>query len=239
MDQQTRHRFAVPAIIVAVVVLALLVGYRLGADPETPSATGQSQMPVAVDPPAAQTTGGGSPDLPPHAAEPAPAGQRAFWRLTADTRSEAGNDTGRQSELLEERLERLPPDQIVEFQEIHHEMDERLYSWDLWGAAFVIEDGCSDDCFRDFRNYVISLGRGPYEAALRDPDSLASVVQDEETGDWENADNVAGDAYESVTGEDIPANDSDLSGEPKGEPWDDEAEDELVQRYPRLAERFR
>jgi hypothetical protein len=59
-------------------------------------------------------------------------------------------------------------------------------------------------CFRVFRAHVISLGHGPYEAALRDPDALAPVAQDAEEGDWENAD---GDA--------------------------------LVQRYPRLAERFR
>ena len=103
----------------------------------------------------------------------------------------------------------------------------------------MIEDGCSDDCFRDFRAYLISLGGEPYEAALRDPDSLAPVVQDAETGDWENADSVAGDAYESAAGEDIPADDSDLSGDPRGEPWDDEDQDALVQRYPALAARFR
>jgi hypothetical protein len=103
----------------------------------------------------------------------------------------------------------------------------------------VIEDGCSDDCFRDFRAYLIGLGRGPYERALRDPDSLATIVQDAETGDWENADSVAADAYESVTGEDLPVDDSDLSGEPRGQPWDDEDVESLVRRYPRLAARFR
>jgi hypothetical protein len=103
----------------------------------------------------------------------------------------------------------------------------------------VIEDGCSDDCFRDFRAYLISLGRAPYEAALKDPDSLAPVVEDAETGDWENADDVAPDAYEDATGEDIPTGDSDLSGKPRGAEWDDEQQDALVRRYPALADRFR
>jgi hypothetical protein len=103
----------------------------------------------------------------------------------------------------------------------------------------VIDDGCSDDCFRDFRAYLISLGRGPYEAALKNPDSLAPVVQDAETGDWENADDVAPDAYQDATGEDIPSGDSDLSGRPRGREWDDEQQDELVSRYPALAARFR
>jgi hypothetical protein len=173
---------------------------------------------------------------------PAAAGQLdegSFWGLVESTRRAAGNDTERQSELLEERLSRLPAQAILDFQSIRHRLDEQAYTWDLWGAAYVIEDGCSEDCFRDFRRYLISLGRGPYEAALHDPDFLAPIVQDEEQGDWENADSVTGDAYESATGEDIPVEDSDLSGNPRGDAWDDENQDELVRRYPKLAARFR
>jgi Protein of unknown function (DUF4240) len=154
-------------------------------------------------------------------------------------RAAAEDDTARQTSLLETRLRHLPPSQIAEFESIRHRLDERAYTWNLWGAAYVIEDGCSDDCFRDFRAYLISLGQGPYAKALANPDSLARVVQDAETGDWENADDVAGDAYQAVTGEDIPTGDSDVSGSPRGTPWDDEQVDELVQRYPALAARFR
>lgn len=118
-------------------------------------------------------------------------------------------------------------------------MDERAYTWDLWGAAFVIDDGCSDDCFRDFRAYLISLGPRAFAAALRDPNSLAPIVQDAEEGDWENADDVAPDAYQTATGDDFPADSSDLSGSPRGEPWDDGSQETLVQRYPALAARFR
>jgi hypothetical protein len=164
--------------------------------------------------------------------------ERAFWTLVSDTRSAADGDTGRQSQALEERLGRLPAGEIAGYQRIRRRLDEQAYTWELWGAASVIEDGCSDDCFRDFRSYLISLGRRPYEAALRDPDSLAEIVQDAETGDWENADNVAADAYESATGEDLPVDDSDLSGDPRGERWDDD-ESALIERFPRLAERFR
>jgi Protein of unknown function (DUF4240) len=206
--------------LLALLLMALVAGYLLGSGGDS-----GVQAPDAV--PTRATAA-------PHAMDEA-----AFWQLTAETREAAGGDTEGQSELLEEKLSRLPGEQIAEFQRIRHRLDEQAYSWDLWGAAYVIEDGCSDDCFRDFRSYLISLGREPYEAALRDPDSLAPVVQDAETGDWENADSVAGDAYESAVGEDIPADDSDLSGEPSGEPWDDEDQDALVQRYPRLAERFR
>ena len=163
----------------------------------------------------------------------------AFWGLIERVRADAGDDTERRSELLEERLSKLPPREIVRFQQIRRQMDERAYTWDIWGAAYVIEDGCSDDCFRDFRAYLISLGPRAFAAALRDPDSLAPIVRDAEQGDWENADDVAPDAYESAAGDDFPADSSDLSGDPRGEPWDDESQDALVRRYPALAARFR
>jgi hypothetical protein len=206
--------------LLALVLVALVAGYLLGSGGDSGGKA-----------PGAATTRAAAA---PHAMDEA-----AFWQLTAVTRQAAGGDTERQSELLEERLSRLPGEQIAEFQRIRHRLDEQAYSWDLWGAAYVSEDGCSDDCFRDFRAYLISLGRAPYEAALRDPDSLAPVVEDAETGDWENADSVASDAYESAVGEDIPADDSDLSEDLRGEPLDDEAPEALVQRYPRLAARFR
>ncbi len=165
--------------------------------------------------------------------------EAGFWQLIEETRSAAGNDTGRQSDLLKDRLTHLSPQAIVDFARIRHSLDRRAYTWNLWGAAYVIQDGCSDDCFRDFRGYVISLGRVPYENAMSNPDSLASVVQDAEKGDWENADNVAPDAYSSVTSDDFPFDTSDLSGPPSGTRFDENDAAGLARRYPRLAARFR
>jgi hypothetical protein len=162
-----------------------------------------------------------------------------FWQLISETRSAAGNDSGKQSDLLKERLTQLSPQAIIGFAKIRSRLDERAYTWNLWGAAYVIEDGCSDDCFRNFRAYLISLGQGPYENALKNPDSLASVAQDAETGNWENADNVAPDAYSSVTGNDFPLDSSDLSGSPAGTPFNENDTAGLAQRYPKLAARFR
>jgi hypothetical protein len=79
--------------------------------------------------------------------------------------------------------------------------------------------------------YSVLAGSGPL------PHAYASCTA--ETRDWENADSVAGDAYESAVGEEIPADDSDLSGNPRGEPCDDEVQETLAASYPRLAARFR
>jgi uncharacterized protein DUF4240 len=233
------------ALGLALIALVWLAG--CGGDAAAPQAGSTDPAPASA--PAAASAQPAPSAQPEESAQPAPSGtetpagddfdEQQFWTLVDDTRAEAGGDTERQSGLLAERLEQLPPRAVADFGEIRHQLDERAYTWDIWGAAFVIEDGCSDDCFRDFRGYLISLGRGPYEAALKNPDSLAGVAEDAETGDWENADNVAPEAYEDETGEDIPSGDSDLSGRPRGQEWDDDQQEQLLQRYPALAAQFR
>ena len=54
------------------------------------------------------------------------------------------------------------------------------YRWDLWAAAYLIQGGCSDDGFEYFCDWLISLGKHRFEAALRNPDSLAEVIEDED-----------------------------------------------------------
>jgi hypothetical protein len=165
--------------------------------------------------------------------------QNPFWVLIEDTRRAAGKDTGAQTELLRDRLSRLSPSKILAFEGWWRAHDRKLYTWDVWGAAYVIEDGCSDDCFRDFRAYVILLGRDAFNRAVAKPDSLAGVVSNAETGDWEGADDVAPDAYSTATGTDFPTDTSDLSGNPRGARWSDNQLPALIRRYPQLASRFR
>jgi hypothetical protein len=219
-----RASLVLSAAALAAVVLFVVAGRGGGSTAATAPRPAVEQAPAHGTPQVATAAPGASEDS-------------TFWRLIDETRTAAGNDTARQSELLQERLTQLRPQAIVEFWKTRRRLDRQAYTWRLWGAATVIEDGCSADCFRDFRAYVISLGRGAYDRALRDPDSLASVAQGAEAGDWENADDVAPDAYSSVTGNDFPLDDSDLSGPPSGTPLDLSGAG-LGGLYPRLAARF-
>jgi hypothetical protein len=53
--------------------------------------------------------------------------------------------------------------------------DVGAYTRSLWGAAYVMHGGCSDDSFSDFRATLISHGRTIYDAALADTESLADL----------------------------------------------------------------
>jgi len=114
----------------------------------------------------------------------------------------------------------------------------RAYTNDLWGAAYLINGGASDDGFYYFRCWLLGLGRDAYEAAVADPDSLADVV-DPDDGDLHEAETygAARQAWMDVAG----ADEDDAYPEPRepedlvGDEWDFDDEDEVRRRLPRLA----
>src|SRR5262249_55362431 len=87
--------------------------------------------------------------------------------------------TEEQPGALQEELEKLPPDDILAFALRHDDREHAAYKTDLWGAAYLIQGGCSDDCFIDFRRWLVGMGRRVYDVALADPDSLADLLDGE------------------------------------------------------------
>jgi len=160
--------------------------------------------------------------------------EQEFWGLIDETREGARNPAAH-AQALEERLANLRAEEIDEFSAIWSALEARAYHWDLWAAAYVINGGCSDDCFDYFLGYLISLGKERYERALDDPDSLADVDLAPEE-DWEEIRYAAAKAYEKVADKEMPAVDDGRPkpDEPAGEKWD---EDNVEERVPRLAEK--
>lgn len=105
----------------------------------------------------------------------------------------------------------------------------------MWGAAYIIEGGCSDDGFTDFRSWLISRGRDVYEAALRDPESLVEVAAADgvEATSFEEFQYVARRVYEEKTGHDMPDTGVKHAEEPTGKEWS-EGGDDLSRRLPKL-----
>ncbi|MEU1848851.1 DUF4240 domain-containing protein [Streptomyces sp. NPDC019990] len=166
-----------------------------------------------------------------------------FWELVDDAREAAEGDPEEQADLLVERLAQLDPDSVLDFARHFESRYNRAYRWDLWGAAWVLLDGASDDAFDFFRCWLIGQGREVFEGALHDPDTLAELLDDfdaEMDGDGEELGYAADEAYEQLTG--VVAPDLELPpapAEPEGTPLDFENERRLAERYPRLWERFR
>jgi hypothetical protein len=159
-----------------------------------------------------------------------------FWDIIAEACRSDPHCANAWDGRLQAELEKLPPDEIIEWNHIFDGLAAQAYTVDLWGAAYTINGGASDDGFYYFRCWLIGMGRQVYEAAVRDPDSLAAVVVpglDAEAEIYA----AAHQAWMAVTGR--PDTDSYPArkerAELRGEDWDFDDDDEVARRLPRLA----
>ena len=158
--------------------------------------------------------------------------KQAFWKLLE------GLDPEDAAAELAARLEELKPAEVADFQRHFEEAHERAYTWSLWGAAYLMEGGCTDDGFVGFRYGLISRGQKIYEAALADADVLADLLDEEDFLSNEEFGYVAGEVYEELTGEEIPHSDEPPALEPAGEEWDFEDMELNAEKLPKLTAKF-
>jgi hypothetical protein len=163
-----------------------------------------------------------------------------FWQLVDSTRGQPDR-----AEKLAKLLEPYSPEDIVRFRLLYDDLMHTANKVDLWGAGHTINGGCSDDGFYYFREGLIELGRPVFEAAVKNPDSLADLttpgerIQESEgmgnapimawmakTGGTEEA------FYEAVDSADERTDRGDAEA---GEWWDFTDAAEVRHRLPRLA----
>jgi hypothetical protein len=167
----------------------------------------------------------------------------AFWPIVDATVAYEA-DEEEQIEALKEALAALSPANLIAFEAALQRQMQRAYTWDLWGAGYVVHGGMSDDGFEYFRRWLISKGRAVYEQVLVRPDDLADLLGDGSEGalEFELFAYVAGDVWRSKTGGSIDTFYDRAPGglpgaKPEGEPFD-EGDNHLAARYPKLWRRF-
>jgi len=160
-----------------------------------------------------------------------------FWTLVERVHATAPRDMKAKCQSLEQELRTLPMEELWSFMEHLVECFHRANKWDLWGVAYLIRRGCSDDKFMDFRYTLISLGRRAFESALADADSLAEFDIDPEWVCFEGYQYVPSKVYEDRFHGELPPSqaDSKYPHHTTGEPFDEE---EMTPRYPRLVAKY-
>ncbi len=126
-----------------------------------------------------------------------------FWQMIETAHTQSSGNHEEQMGAIGSALEELEPAQMLEFHDFFSKFHSLSYRANLWGAAYLMNGGCSDDGFDYFRGWLIGQGRKVFEAALENPDSLAdNIPEDAEMEDFENEDilYVAGRAWEAKTG---------------------------------------
>lgn len=95
-----------------------------------------------------------------------------IWNLIEESK----NKTKNQVNYIMNTLSKMSAKDIIDFS-IHFETCYReTYNSKLWGAAYIIFGGCSDDRFDYFRGWLIAQGKDLYEEALLNPDRLADYI---------------------------------------------------------------
>jgi predicted DNA-binding WGR domain protein len=171
-------------------------------------------------------------------------GQADFWNLIERAKS-SSEDMESQVELLTEYLSQRTVEDIFEFKRIIDQLYAKSYLTNLWGAAFLMNAGCSDDGFDYFRGWLIAKGREVFQSALENPDNLAKYVSEDDYnfGEYESEEmmNVAANAFIAKTGGTLDDFYDSIPKNPRPElehDWDFEDDDELKKRYPKLYKKF-
>lgn len=148
---------------------------------------------------------------------------RGFWRIVdACRRAEHPEDA------LRNKLSTLDPTAVAAFDGHFCDRVDDAYTWDLWGASYLIEGESSEDQFLAFRFGLIALGRSIFEQAVQTPDTLARV--DVEPNEAYGA--VALEVYRDLTGQKLAR--SSARSDPHGSRWDFDDIAQCRQRLPKL-----
>lgn len=168
-----------------------------------------------------------------------------FWEIIEQSRSQwdskvADGNMARQCEVLHTQLTALNQKELISFATHFYQVYDDAYRWDLWAAAYIMGGGgCSDDGFLDFRDWLISMGRDVFEAAMKDPESLAknAALPGVEEVFFQGFSYVAHRVHEEKFGEDLPDLNLVQLKEPLGKRFSEDAE-ELRKRLPKLFKAF-
>ncbi len=160
---------------------------------------------------------------------------KSFW-IIVDATTGVREDV--QLRRLRSALDAMSPEEIVSFETEFQETLARSYSWKLWGAAYLMNGGCSDDCFDYFRAWLISRGKAVFDGAVANPDSLADLQDFPQEAEFEEIMYVGAEAYKAKTGSDLPNTVFSRAKRPElGEDWDFDDPREMARRYPKLSKR--
>jgi len=163
--------------------------------------------------------------------------ENRFWEIIGLSRAGNENSQAAQKAKLKQLLTGLEASEVIAFDKIFDQTLYASYTWDLWGAAYIINGGCSDDSFEYFRRGLIASGRQNFADALQDPQTLGDWVEPDEL-EFEDIKYAVYDVYNQKTGTtDIPNHGLKPPSSPAGDPWEEDS-DELEKRFPRLWAKF-
>ncbi len=169
-----------------------------------------------------------------------------FWELIETTKTQAGGDEQLQEQLLIATLMEHDTEQIVGFECLLCQYLIEADDFGILAAEKIVDGYVTDDSYLYFRCWLVSQGEEVFHNALRNPDTLADVIE-ARFPEFEMLLYVATEAFEQRTGQSDEDEASprsiaasrglsyDSDSVTKGTDW---TADQLPARYPKLWARF-
>ena len=155
--------------------------------------------------------------------ETKPSSEDPFWGIVEAAKARSASAYERPENLMSV-LRDLSPKEILEFEKQFITVTDSAYTHELWAAAYLLNGGCSDDCFIDFRSWLISQGEKDFERVVNDPDTVGSIYSHEDGATLEEYGYAAWTVYKEKTGSELDLGNWAYPGkvEPDGEMWEEE-----------------
>ena len=170
---------------------------------------------------------------------PKPSSDDRWWELIERSRKDVDGDTEQAEKLVALMTAELSADEIVAFGRFLEERVRDAFRGDLWGVAYIMNGGCSDDGFDYFLGWLICQGKKRYQAALANPEAAATGISpDDEPFENEVVYWGPATAWGAKTGR--PRDDyyqiaPGVTRTLQGELFD---EDSVFEQHPKLAKKF-
>ena len=167
-----------------------------------------------------------------------------FWAVIDTATADRPGSPGEVAKRAVAELAARDPEEIVAWGRHLDKVMAASGKEDLWAAAYLINGGCSEDGFDNFRGWLIANGRDVLARAVREPDSLAELPAVRAAAlngavfEAEEVLAVAADAYREATGNELPPSGVPVTKPDPAQLWDFDDEEEMTRRLPRLAALF-
>lgn len=163
--------------------------------------------------------------------------EEKFWNIIYNVNRKT-RDLNRKTFILGKKLDSCSAKELEDFNAIFDSLVDKAYNWDLWAVAYIINGGCSDDSFIDFRYWMISKGKDVYYRLLENADIISDIdFETENNMDlfFEEFGYVASDIYLKKFNKNIPQKEGSGLMKPMGKEW---TEEDLKKRYPKTYAKY-
>jgi len=175
-----------------------------------------------------------------------------FWQLINEAREICKNNIEGMTEELENKLYKMPLDEVKQFSAIFDTYHKAAYGDGLASIANLMNhEMLTDDGFIDFRNWLIAQGKDVYMQSMKNPEILAEKADQHIQGwyEFETFGYVGNRVIEAMTGDikqifvnlsDTVQNSLEIISEIEfGDFFNKEMSiEEIKERFPRIAETF-